>query len=468
MFRFLALILIATLSHTAHAATDLEIRRSLIVTELSILKSFPLKRTMDQLALQTGISQMTGEKLFRQWFDIMNPRSEAVTFGPHCDDEFDPTLGVGIFNSFPFTCRPASKQSEGSEATLASDPMLGYLPITLTNRIDEAPGNGGHCGEYRIVYGRATGATDDSNRNFLIFEAAMPNPHPDLGLKGCKVIAKFWEELSKEHDSAKRAKNLERFYYNGVSEFQPAIHIRNFGDNPLGAGQLRTNQFMQPRAHFTSRIWSMREFKLSVTRGQNALIHPVTVKTNPFGALFNSAGAHPRTAAFQDHFLTQIEKLAIPDFSFGYDVPDHFNTGQAQLNGTENNYVTQLGGDLSPFGQRIQAKLTALGSSLTPTQIVSRAQAVSCAGCHRLNANPGLTEAQRSLGGGLVFPTSLDFTHSSEFQTEIVNGEEAFRISNVLTELLLPERRQILSDYLADKLKLPKDLKKAINGKSHH
>lgn len=470
------LLCVSTLSllapHLSHAQSpvtlNIDPRRSLIVTELSILKNFTLKRTMDQLALQSAVPGMTGEQLFRQWFDIMNPVAEARTTGPHCDDAIDSATGQSLLNSFPYTCRPASKQSEGLEATLPSDPMTGYIPITLTNRLDQAPADGGHCGEYRIVYARVTGATDDSNRNFLIFEAALPNAHPELGLKGCKDVAKLWAELSKEPKASVRAKKLDQFYYKGYAGFVPVIHMRNFGDNSLGAGQLRTNQFMQPRSVFTSRVWSMREFKLAVVQGQSAVIQPVTVKVNPFGPLFQSAGTHPLTAEFQDHFLTQIESLAKPDFSFNYVVPDKFNTGQAQLNGTENNYVTQLGGDSSDFGQRIQIKLTQIGSALTPSQIVSRAQAVSCAGCHRFNANPAQTEVQRSLGGGLVFPTSLDFTHSSEFVKEMVAGEESFAISAVLTQLLLPERKQILFDYLTDKLKLPRDPKAKISGKSHH
>lgn len=463
------LSLIPQFAH-AYSEVTLEIkeRRSLAVTELSILQRFPLKRTMDQLASQTGVPGMTGEKLFRQWFDIMNPVSEARTSGPHCDDEVDAITGVGLLNSFPFTCRPASKMSEGLEAALATDPLAEYLPITLTNRLDLAPADGGHCGEYRIVYARGTGASDDSNRNFIIFEAAMPNPHPEQGLKGCKELAYFWTGLSKEDDASKRAAKLEQFYYNGMSEFMPVIHVRNFGDNALEAGQFRTNQFMQPRSIFASRIWSMREYKLKVTQGQSAVIFPVTVKTNPFGPLFRSDSTHPRAAEFQDHFLTQVESLAVPGMNFGYSIPDKFNTGQAQLNGSENNYVTHLGGDSSPFGQRIQAKLTQIGSSLTPTQIVARAQAVSCAGCHRLNANPAFTEAQRSLGGGLVFPVSVEFTHSSEGLKETIDGEEAYLLSPALAGPFLADRKQVLFDFMTDKLKNPRNSKAPIGGKSHH
>jgi hypothetical protein len=466
----LSVILLLPPLARAQSANTLNIdeRRSLIVTELSVLGGFTLKRTMDQLAAQSGVPGLTGEALFRQWMDIMNPLAEARTSGgPHCDDQTDPVTGGGLLNGFPFTCRPASLQSEGLEAALATDPMAGYIPITLTNRLDLAPFNGGHCGEYRIVYARATGATDDSNRNFLIFEAALPNPYPDLGLKGCKEVAKLWAGLSKEPSPRNRARALERFYYQGYLDFPPVIHVRNFGDNALGAGQLRTNQFMQPRSVFTTRIWSMREYKLAVAAGLSAVIRPVTVKTNPFGALFASDSTDPRAAEFQDHFLTQVASLATPDFSFNYVVPDRFNATQAQLNGAENNYVTALGGDASPFGARIQARLTAIGSPLTPTNIVNRAQAISCAGCHRLNANPTFDEARRSLGGGLVQPRSVEFTHSVETLKETVGGEEAWVISEALRQFL-GDRKRILSDYLLDKLKNPRNPAGTLSGKSHH
>ncbi len=466
-----SLALAGTCVTQAQHTTEVQLdeHKSLIVTELEVLKNFTLKRTMDQLATQTKVSGLTGEKLFRQWFDILNPQSEAVTNGPHCDDQFDTLLGIGLYNSFPFSCRPRSKFSEGSEAAMLTDPLEAYVPITLTNRFDLSPADGSHCGEYRIVYARSSGMTDDRNRNFLIFEAALPNAHPNLGLKGCKEIVKFWVDLSKESKLEKRISALERFYYSGISNFKPVIDVNNFGNNENDYGQFRTNQFMQPRSEFTSGVWTLREYKLRVTPGVSAVITPATVKTNPFGPLFKSGGTHSLTQEFQDHFITQVKDLATTDFSFNYTVPDKFNTAQSQANGAENNYVTQLGGDQSEFGQRIQAELTHIGSSLTPTQIVARAQSQSCAGCHRLNSNPAFTEAQRDLGGGLIFPTSLDFTHSTE-RGKLVdeNGKESWQTSSVLSDLLIPARKQIIMDYLNDKLKKPKKPKDPIGGKSHH
>jgi mono/diheme cytochrome c family protein len=468
-FSILVSALLAANPVKAQNADDFDVRKSLIVTELPLLQNFSLKRTMNQLASQAAVPGVTGQTLFRQWFDNLNPQIEAATAGPHCDDQFDAILGVGLFNTYPLTCRPASKFSEGFEAINPVDPLEGYTPITLTNRFDLAPANGDHCGEYRIVYARNSGMTDDRNRNFLIFEAALPNAHPNLGLKGCKEVVKFWTSLSKVSNLKERAQRLETFYYTGHAGFKPVVEIQNYGNNPKSFGQLRTNQFMQPRSEFTSGVWTLREFKLKVTAGTSAIVIPATVKTNPFGALFKSGGTHPRTDEFQNYFLTQVKDLATTDFSFNYVVPDQFNTAQSQANGAENNYVTQLGGDQSVFGQRIQEELTRIGSPLTPTDIVARAQSQSCAGCHRLNSNPGFTDLQRSLGGGLVFAKSLDFTHSTErIKVTAANGEESWQISSVLSDQLLPARKQLILDYLSDKLKNPRKPTDPIGGKSHH
>ena len=105
--------------------------------------------------------------------------------------------------------------------------------------------------------------------------------------------------------------------------------------------------------------------------------------------------------------------------------------------------------------------MTALGSTLTPDQIVLRAQALSCAGCHRHNNNV-------DIGGGLVWPSSIDFTHVTEREPETVDGQVRFRISNALINEFLPHRKQILEDYLNDKPLKVKGPKDPIGGRRVH
>jgi hypothetical protein len=141
----------------------------------------------------------------------------------------------------------------------------------------------------------------------LIFEASLPNPHPAQGLAGCKKIVDYWAKLSHEADVEKRAADLERLYFDGLGDVEPVIHVRHYGDNPNKAGQVRTNQFMQP----TSPVWSMREFKLIRTcSGSNCSAMrfiPVTVKVNPFGPLHSADSTHPKAAGYQAYFVTQVQ-----------------------------------------------------------------------------------------------------------------------------------------------------------------
>jgi hypothetical protein len=185
------------------------------------------------------------------------------------------------------------------------------------------------------------------------------------------------------------------------------------------------------------------------------------VTTNPFGPLFAPAGGHPRTAAFQTDFLAQVPGLAGASLAdLDLQIADTYNTGQAQANGTENNYVVQLGTAANSFRDAIVARLPA-GSTLTADDVVARAQALSCAGCHRLsNGAP--------LGGGLVWPPSVGFVHVSERDVEVVDGQSRFKISDALVTAFLPKRKQVMEDYLNDKLKKPPKAKDPIGGRRVH
>jgi hypothetical protein len=445
--------------------SDVDIRRSLVVTEQPILERFPFQRVLDQLVAQGGVANLTSLDLFRQWWDTQNP-GPGLGLGPHCDDATD-GAGQAVLNDFPYTCRPAP--AEGAQA--AGDPFTdpdgsieAYVPIGLFNRFDVAPADGSHCGEHRIVYARRSGISSGIDRNLIIFEAVLPNPRPDQGLKGCHTIAKFWADLTKEADITRRADALETFYFQGVANVGPVVHVSNFGSNALGAGQIRTNQFMQTGA---SKIWSLREFKLVRTCAGGTCtaltVVPVTDKVNPFGPLFSPAGTHPRTAAFQNAFIEQVPALAASSLTaIDMRVADSFNTGQSQASGsTENNYVAQFGATPSDFQGDIDAALQQLGSTLTASDMVARAQALSCAGCHRLSNGA-------ALGGGLVWPASLGFTHVTEQQTETVDGIARFRISEALETVFLPKRKQVLDDYLNDKPLNLRSARDPIGGRRTH
>jgi hypothetical protein len=138
-----------------------------------------------------------------------------------------------------------------------------------------------------------------------------------------------------------------------------------------------------------------------------------------------------------------VKALAAPNLTdIDFKVPDEFNTAQSQASGSdENNYAAQFTPDPSQLRRDVQEELDAIGSALSPDDIVLRAQALSCAGCHQLN------NGQR-VGGDLTWPSSLGFTHTTEQETETVDGQVRFLISEALIKVFLPKRKQVLEDFL--------------------
>ncbi len=441
-------------------------RRSLVVTEEVILERFSFARVMDQLVAQSGVSGLTSLALFHQWWDTQNP-NPGVTDGPHCDDTLD-DLGRSLLNGYPYACRPAP--AEGAQAvvdpfTAPATNLDAYLPIGLFNRFDLAPTDGTNCGEYRVVFAKRSGIASPRSRNLIIFEANLANPHPQQGLKGCKKIVEFWADLSGIADVATRATKLEQFYFTGIPSVAPVIHVDHLGGAPLGVGQVRTNQFLQDLAQ--PRIWSLREFKLArscTAAGCTALeFVPVTVKGNPFGPLFDPTSTRGEAAAFRAQLVTQVDALAAADVT-GIDMKldGIYNNAQSDASGSpENVYVAYFGSGPSQLRTAIDARLATIGSSLTATEIVARAQALSCAGCHRFNNNV-------PIGGLLTWPTSLGFTHVTERETEVVDGQRRFLISPALIQSFLPKRKQVLEDYLNERPMPQRGPKDPIGGRRVH
>ncbi|HEU5076933.1 MAG TPA: hypothetical protein VFU02_22235, partial [Polyangiaceae bacterium] len=430
---------------------NVDVRRSLVVTEKPILERFSFERVMQQLVDQSGVPGLTAAELFQQWWDTQNP-GPGLGQGAHCDDQVDPTLGT-VINGYPYLCRPAP--SEGGQSTcdpFAPDSPCAYIPIALFNRFDQAPENGAHCGEHRIVFAKASGVADRDDRNTIIFEANVPNPSPLQGLKGCKKIVTVWGGLSDVTDIEARADKLEDFYFDGQGTLPPVLSLANFGDNPQSLGQVRTNQLVN-----TDTGWSMREFKLLRECSGSACTAlrfvPVTNKTNAFGDLFDPASTHPLADDFRAYFPTQVAGLAANNLNtISMTVPDMFNSAQSQSSGTyayEMEYLDRLGSEPSELRTAIAAELALLGSTLTVEDIVNRAQTTSCAGCHRLSA---LVD----IGGGLVWPDSQPrFVHVTERETEIVDGVERFVISDGLLDVFLPHRKVIVDDFLNNKPRPP-------------
>ncbi|MBO9664395.1 hypothetical protein [Dokdonella sp.] len=420
-------------------------RKSLAITDQSILAGFSLFETMNTLIARGGSTIGTindTRDLFRRWWDTQNDHANLQFADPvvkHCDD-----AAFESFDAFPYEC----PRIEGAEAKLENNPFdtvigdsgQGYSAIGLFNRFDLAAADGSDCGEYRMIFARNSGKTNGRKRNLIIFEAVLPNPTPALGLQGCLPVAEFWHDLASV-SAATRATRLHKFYFDGLAGFSPVVHPDNYGAGASGHGQIRTNQFMQSN-------WMLREFKMSrqcPSPGVCTLkITPSTVKTNPFGGLFS--GAHSKSANFQNDFVTnQVLPLTTADINlFNYFPPETFNAKESDVQDVISDYTTQAS---TAFRRAITTKLGTIpgATGLNATHVLNRALALSCAGCHSFAVG-------RDMGGGLgAWPSSLGFTHVSEQDSDVDNsGPDGprFRISNALTDVFLPHRKRVLEGFL--------------------
>jgi hypothetical protein len=423
----------------------IDVRRSLAVTDVELLKRFSLKRVMNQLASDAKVKGVDGIELFRRWWDTQNPKPGVLDRGPHCDDEVD-ALGRPSLNGFPYDCRPGPSEGAQANCTSFDDPACSYLPIGLFNRFDLAPEDGAHCGEHRIIYAKQTGQSVRTDRNLVIFEAVVPNPFPVMGLQGCRRLIEAWAELSRIDSQQERAERLERMYFKGLWPFRPIVRTESFGDNEQGLGQIRTNQFMITAAPF---IWTLREFKIARTcsRGRcDVQVVPVTVKNNPVGLLFGDKLADPRAEAYQAEFVRNnvatLAATSIGDISMG--TSDTFNSGQSHSSGSkEMDFASYFATQKKALRVELWRALGTLGSNITPEQLIARARTQTCAGCHQLSNG-------EELGGGLFWPPSLGFVHVSEESPETVEGVTRYRISPLLISSFLPVRERLMVDFLKE------------------
>lgn len=417
------------------AAVVVDARKALIVTERSILADFTFTAVMDQLVARSAVPGLTRLQLFRQWWDTQSVKP-GLGLGAHCNDAL--VGGVPALNGFNYDCPRLEGAQAGQDPFTNPAGPQGYLPLALVNRFDLAPGTGAHCGEYRVVFGRNSGVTNSLQRNFIIFEAVLPNPRADLGIEGCRPVLDFWSSQASRTATERRAQ-LKAFYFTGLTGFSPVIHPANYGDAPgRPTGQVRTNQFLQFN-------WMLREFQMKKTCPTATTCAmrfvPVTDKVNPFAGLFSPTSTHSLAPSFRAALVNAVPALAANDINrFNHSVSDSFNSGQSDSQDFRQTYNATFGSGPSTLRSQLQTKLTSIGSALTPDQVVARAEALSCAGCHQ-HSNGA------NLGGGLVWPQSLGFVHVSE-QTETGPDGPRSQISLALTSTFLPRRKAVMESIL--------------------
>jgi hypothetical protein len=237
---------------------------------------------------------------------------------------------------------------------------------------------------------------------------------------------------------------LRNFYFNGLpaNNVRAVIDSRNYAAT---TGQIRTNSNLDGP-------WILKEFKIGVDNGLS-VIKPVSVKSTPVAGLMGGPNQDSNVPAlqpaFQTDFIANVGSL-LKDFnSFTLTVAnDAHNNGQSHSEfpiSKENDFLSAFKNGSSPtFQESLKNKLTASGSTLTTDQVLNRATAMTCGGCH-MPRFFGLTRPD-AVGPNQAWPDSsvTGFTHVAE--RPIING--SFPLSPALTNVFLPARLAIFNKFL--------------------
>jgi hypothetical protein len=412
--------------------TSLDARRSMVVTDVALLQGFTFDRFLNQLIVRSGVHNLTSAQLFRQWFDTQNPKPGlADPMGPHCDDFR--TGGDYTFNGFPRGC----PTPEGVLAAMPYTPGE-YIPIALVNRFDQTPADGSNCGQYRIIYAKPMAA---GLRLHIILEPVLPNPNPSAGLAGCRAVAQFWANLTKIDSIVERRAKLEQFYFDGIPGVAPVIDPDHFS---VTGGGIRTTQIAEFNA--APRMYQFHVTKDCGSGDCTLRMTPDVLNNMVFGALFDGSDSSAQAAAFRDVFVAQVPNLAVRDANeFFMEIPRDYVIAESDPPSEAKafEYVKPFNktkASSPDFKNRIQAKLTSIGSNLTPENIVHRAETQNCVGCHFFSDN---------VGDGVTFPHSIDgIQHVTEDVLEPGDGGQRYLISTGMRDTYIPHRMKILIDFL--------------------
>ena len=389
-----------------------------------------------------------------------------------------------------------------------NDAEFGVKPLALFNRLDLAPSDWRHCGEYRIVYAIPNGGFQ--KRFLLIFEAMLANPYfipnnpndpknendTKASEAGCRAVAEFWaglRDVEGADDNAKRiarAKLLSQFYYDGAVDgqpalepFEPVVSYKHYGGDG-GRGQVRANMFFQLG-------WQLREWLTPLVigpTGATVAFVPDTVKDNPISelylddiketalgqanlestvALLHSSFIENFGTEVQDHlFVERSEKFrdligSMNDYDLGELKEDdilvstialgsskRFDDFQSSSNPDANvDEPSKVAGDR--FRQTLELLLTR-PTALNPQTVqilLNRAEAGTCSGCHQTSPREGIDFDPALIK---VKPDGAEV-----FWPDVVPGgagfvhvDESRRLSVALEKHFLPVRHYMMGRHL--------------------
>ncbi len=157
-------------------------QRSLIERNEAALSQFSVTETLSRIAANGAVAGGTA------WHDaVFKNTARSASYpgepGPFCDSAGFP----GKINDFIVGCA-------GNAAPLVGQ-IAKWEGLSVANRFDLAPTGGENCGEARASFYVPPGSVTSPLRSFMIFEAVVPNPKPQLGLDGCRPLSAFWSGL---------------------------------------------------------------------------------------------------------------------------------------------------------------------------------------------------------------------------------------------------------------------------------
>jgi hypothetical protein len=216
---------------------------------------------------------------------------------------------------------------------------LGFVATSLSNRLDLA--DSASCGEARITYALAAGATDRRHRMTVIVELRQPYDGAH-----CRATAQRWIDLA-ALDGAALQSALQAIY-------APLL-------TPANLKQVRTNEFLvgpqdpaQPAA-----AWELREFHL----GADARLHQVLLPL-------------------------QVDPVAVQGSA------DFLSWAQANSVGLTRGTVTFPAQYQVPTGSEDGSRV-----ALTDGSVADLVNHSTCAGCHTTATNSAFAHVAERFGG---------------------------------------------------------------------
>ena len=180
------------------------------------------------------------------------------------------------------------------------------------------------------------------------------------------------------------------------------------------------------------------------------MAEPDVLENMPLGRFFDATYDTPTAKRFRDAFVANVRNLAIDDENqFFMNIPREFllaesNPGQSELDVVfEIPFIrSQFTLEGLVFSTRINVELLKAGSSLSPTDVVKRANRLSCTGCHFFNGNVG------GEGSGNALLGVEFYQQISESFTETGEAGPRFTISRTMRDVFIPHRMEVLRNFL--------------------